>query len=246
MAELTSNTTVGQLVVDRPGRARVFERFGIDYCCGGKRTLQEACIAQDLDTQHVIATLRAADADSAATDETDWSHARLGELIANIVETHHAYLRRELPRLTELTAKVAGVHGERHPELAEVRQTYAGLRAELEAHMMKEERILFPLIAAMESGDGSQPAFVGSVANPIRVMEHEHESAGTALARMRELTDGFTPPEDGCNTYRAMLAGLAELEADLHRHIHKENNILFPRALALEAELSQATPAGRR
>ena len=246
MTEITPSTTVGQLVAERPSRARVFERFGIDYCCGGKKALGEVCAAQGLDTQQIVAALREADQQSAATDEADWTDATLSELIANILDKHHAYLRRELPRLTEIVAKVHTVHGERHPELAEVRQTYDGLRAELEAHMMKEEQILFPLIQGMESSQTLEAAHCGSVQNPIRVMEHEHDSAGAALARMRKLTDGFTPPEDGCNTYRAMLDGLAELESDLHLHIHKENNILFPRATELEATLAQAATPGER
>lgn len=245
MTEISPHTTVGQLVAERPSRARILEQFGIDYCCGGKQDLDDACAAQGVDTQKVVAALREADQQSAATDETDWTAASLDELIANILNEHHAYLRRELPRLAEITAKVHSVHGERHPELAEVRQTYDGLRAELEAHMIKEEQILFPLIQAMESFQTLEAAHCGSVQNPIRVMEHEHDSAGAALARMRKLTNDFTPPEDGCNTYRAMLYGLAELEADLHLHIHKENNILFPRATELEATLAQATTAGR-
>ena len=243
MAEIANSTTVGQLVAERPSRARVFERFGLDYCCGGKQALGDACAAQGLETQRVSAALREADQQRAAPDETDWTHATLSELIANILDQHHAYLRRELPRLTEIAAKVHSVHGERHPELAEVRQTYDGLRAELEAHMLKEEQILFPLIQAMESLQTVEAAHCGSVRNPIRVMEHEHDSAGAALAQMRRLTNDFRMPEDGCNTYRAMLDGLAELEADLHQHIHKENNILFPRATELEASSAQATTA---
>ena len=246
MADVTTSTTVGQLVAERPGRARVFERFGIDYCCGGKKALGDVCAAQGLDTQRVAAALREADQQPAATDETDWTETSLDDLITNILNKHHAYLRRELPRLSEITAKVHSVHGQRHPELAEVRQTYDELRAELEAHMMKEEQILFPLIQAMETFQPLEAAHCGSVQNPIRVMEHEHDSAGAALARMRKLTNDFTPPEDGCNTYRAMLDGLAELEADLHQHIHKENNILFPHATKLEATLAQAATPGQR
>jgi regulator of cell morphogenesis and NO signaling len=243
MAEITNSTTVGQLVAERPSRARVFERFGIDYCCGGKQALGDACAAPGLDPQKVVAALREADREPIATEETDWTAASLDELITNILNEHHAYLQRKLPRLSELTAKVHSVHGQRHPELAEVRQTYDGLRAELEAHMMKEEQILFPLIQSMESFQTLEAAHCGSVQNPIRVMEHEHDSAGASLAQMRKLTDNFTPPEDGCNSYRAMLGGLAELETDLHRHIHKENNILFPRATELETSLAQATTA---
>ncbi|MCO6437223.1 MAG: iron-sulfur cluster repair di-iron protein [Phycisphaerae bacterium] len=244
MTEISPHMAVGQLVVERPSRARILEQFGIDYCCGGQQTLGEACAAQRIDTQEVVSALREADLEPVATEETDWAAASLDELIANILNEHHAYLRRELPRLSGLTAKVHSVHGQRHPELAEVRQTYDALRAELEAHLMKEEQILFPLIRAMESFQTLEAVHCGSVQNPIRAMEHEHNSAGAALAQMRKLTGDFTPPGDGCNTYRAMLDGLAGLEADLHRHIHKENNILFPRATELEATMAQARSAG--
>jgi regulator of cell morphogenesis and NO signaling len=243
MTGIEPNKTVGQLVAERPSRARVFERFGIDYCCGGKTALGEACAERRLDTQKIVAALREADSKAAATDDPDWTRAALSELIANILEKHHAYLQRELPRLAEIAVKVHEVHGARHPELADVRQTYNGLRAELEEHMMKEEQILFPLIKAMESSQTLEASHCGSVNNPIHVMKNEHDSAAAALARMRALTGDFTPPEDGCNTYRALLDGLAELEADLHQHIHKENNILFPRASELEAALTRSDSA---
>ncbi len=246
MTAIDPGKTVGQLVVERPSRARVFERFGIDFCCGGKIPLGEACAKRELDTEKVVGALEEADSTVGDTDEPDWTRAALSELIAHILERHHAYLRVELPRLAQIVAKVHAVHGERHPELADVHQTYDALRAELESHMMKEEQILFPLIEAMEATGSIEGGHCGSVNNPISMMEHEHESAGTALARMRSLTGGFVPPEGACNTYRVMLDGLSELEADLHRHIHKENNILFPRASELEAALGGSvskTPA---
>lgn len=240
MTDIEPRKSVGQLVAERPSRARVFERFGIDFCCGGKIPLSDACIERKLDTERILAALREVDSSEADTDEPDWTRATLSALIAHILQKHHAYLRNELPRLAKMVAKVHDVHGERHPELAEVRQTYDGLHAELASHMMKEEQILFPLIEAMESSQSLEAAHCGSVNNPIRMMEHEHDSAGAALARMRSLTGDFAPPEDACNTYRVLLDGLAELEADLHRHIHKENNILFPRASELEAALAHS------
>lgn len=226
-------TTVGQLVAERPERARVFERLGIDYCCGGKVSLAEACRKKGLDAGTVLQVLEAAEQGGGGVDQTDWTKASLRALCEHIVQTHHDYLRRELPRLTELTTKVAAVHGSGHAELEEVRYTFAVMRAELEEHMMKEERILFPMIAQIESGDAEAGMHCGGIQNPIRVMELEHDSAGAALARMRELTRDYTVPQDACNTYRVMLEGLAALEADLHQHVHKENNILFPRAIEL-------------
>lgn len=245
MSPIDPSTTVGQLVADRPGRARVFEQFGLDYCCGGKTTLREACVVRGVDPQDVVRALHQADTSSASTDGTDWACTPLVELITNILDTHHAYLRRELPRLTQIAGKVREVHEARHPELAEVQQIFEDLRAELEAHMMKEEHVLFPMIQRMESDGAVAAAHCGTVQNPIRVMEHEHDSAGAALLRLRTLTDGYAPPANACNTYRALLSGLAELEQDLHRHIHKENNILFPRAVELEAALCGATTVGR-
>lgn len=239
MTEITPHTSVGRLVAERPGRARVFERFGIDYCCGGKSALADACAEQGLDAKQIVAALREADAAPPAADETDWTRATLDELIANILDTHHAYLSRELPRLAELIAKVQGVHGQRHPKLAELRQTFEGLQDELAAHTMKEEQILFPMIRNMESTRTLEATHCGSVQNPIRVMEDEHDSAGAALAKMRTLTSDFTPPADACASYQTLLDGLAELEADLHLHIHKENNILFPRAIEMEAALAR-------
>lgn len=244
MKPIDLTTTVGQLVAERPGRARVFEQFGIDYCCGGKVPLQEACATGGIEAQAVLRALHQADANPAPTDSADWAHAPLAELITNILETHHAYLRRELPRLTQIAGKVLEVHGTRHPELSEVQAVYDDLRAELQMHMMKEEQVLFPMIQAMEADGVVAAAHCGSVQNPIRVMEHEHDSAGAALLRLRTLTGGYIPPADACNTYRAFLSGLAELEQDLHQHIHKENNILFPRAVELEAALSGTAAVG--
>lgn len=243
MTSIEPSKTVGQLVAERPSRARVFEQFGIDFCCGGKMPLSDACAERKLDTESIVAALREADSKAADTDEPDWTRATLSALIAHILQKHHAYLRNELPRLAKMVAKVHDVHGERHPELAEVRQTYDGLHVELASHMMKEEQILFPLIEAMESSQSLEATHCGSVNNPISMMEHEHDSAGAALARMRSLTGDFAPPEDACNTYRVLLDGLAELEADLHRHIHKENNILFPRASELEEVLARSGSA---
>lgn len=228
-------TTLGEMVAERPSRSRVFEQFGLDYCCGGGRPLAEACAQRGVELAAVQAALAAAETE-AAPDDRDWRTATLTELTEHIVVTHHAYLKRELPRLDGLVAKVASVHGERHDYLGAVLQTYRALAAELSQHMPKEEQILFPYMAAL---DGPQAPFApfGTVRNPIGMMEHEHENAGAALAELRLLTSGYQPPVDACNTFRAMLDGLAELEADTHVHIHKENNILHPRALAREAEL---------
>lgn len=236
MNELDTQTTVGELVTERPARARVFENHGIDFCCGGKLTLSEACARKKVDVDGVVREL--AEVDAAAGEEpaaVDWSAAPLADLIDHIVQTHHEFLRKEMPRLTDFLAKVVEVHGERHPDLKKVKAIFSGMRQELESHMMKEEQILFPCIRMLEESGGASRLPFGTVENPIRMMILEHENAGDALERLRALTNGYTPPEDACNTYRVTLDGLKALEADLHIHIHKENNILFPRAIELEA-----------
>lgn len=226
--------TVGSIVAQRPALSRVFEQAGIDYCCGGKIPLGDVCRKQGIDPEQLVAKLETAAAVASDAD-VDAAAMTLTALADHIEGTHHAYLKTELPRLGALTAKVAAVHGEHDARLAQVRDTLAGLAAEMSQHMLKEEQILFPMIRQLEASQ-SAPAFhCGSVANPIGRMEFEHDQAGAALAQLRTLTDGFTPPAWACNTYRAMLAGLAELEQDLHQHVHKENNILFPRAIALES-----------
>jgi regulator of cell morphogenesis and NO signaling len=229
--------TVGELVAERPSRARVFEEYGIDYCCGGKRPLDEACATKQLAVDEVAAALAKSDREQADRGQPDWTTAPLTDLIENIVETHHGYLRRELPRLDALNSKVLAAHGAKDQNIGLCLGVFRDLCAEMRSHMMKEEEILFPAIRQLEAGTAGHFCF-DTIASPIEVMEAEHDSAGDALARMRALTVGFTPPEDACNTYRVWLDGLATLERDMHTHVHKENNILFPRALALEASMA--------
>jgi regulator of cell morphogenesis and NO signaling len=239
MANVNGESLVGQLVSERPGRARLFENLGIDYCCGGGRSLVEACRARDLDLASVLAVLRAIDHEP-QTDERDWTRASLSELCDHIEQTHHAYLKQELPRLEQCLTRIAGKHGPGDPRLVELLRVYRGFRAELEHHAMKEEQILFPLIRRLEAGADPSTFHCGSVNNPIRVMEMEHDHAGDALKQMRELTDGYQAPPGACNTYRATMDALGQLEQDMHRHVHKENSILFPRA----AEAEQAARTG--
>lgn len=231
--------TVGEIAAANPASVRVFEKHGIDYCCGGKISLSDACLGRGIEPQ---ALLREIDQDSLPASESsaDWQSAPLDRLIDHILTRHHAYLKSELPRLARLSAKVNAAHAERHSAtLVPLEGIFLALKAELESHLMKEEMVLFPVIRNLElaaqAGGAAPAAHCGSVNNPIRVMEHEHDSAGQALAYMRQLTGGYTPPADGCNTFRALYYGLQELEADLHQHIHLENNILFPRAARLES-----------
>ncbi len=234
MSTLTAQQTVGELVRERPSRARVFEELGIDYCCGGKKPLVEACAKKGHNVDKVLASINEMDTSGSAEDATDYTSMPLDELAKHIVTTHHAYLVRELPRMQQMSAKVAKVHGDKDARLAELAAVVHALAEELSAHMMKEERILFPVISQLAQSDTLPDMPFGTLANPIRAMEAEHDTSGNGLEDMSRLTDGYTPPDWACNTYRALLDGLHELEMDLHQHIHKENNILFPRALATE------------
>lgn len=227
-----NHRTVGQLVVERPARARVFERLGIDYCCGGRLPLAEACAKRGLQTEDVTRQIREDDAagDGPGDAGRDWAAATASALADHIETTHHAMLKRELPRLAAMTARVAEVHGSRNAGLVQLRNVFEKFARELNSHMAKEERVLFPWIRVLESG-ADAPAGVG---NPVAQMIHEHDDAGEDLAKMRALTNDYTPPMDACGTWRATLDGLRQLEADMHQHVHKENNILFPRAMEIE------------
>ena len=231
--------TVGELAAGNPGAMRVFERFGIDYCCGGNQTLEQACRVRSLSVDEVRDSLQSA-GDSAQADREvrNWQTAPLGDLIAHIKGTHHQYTRDEIARLTPLFSKVCSVHGERHPELIAQLATFQRLSQELTTHLMKEEMFLFPYVERMEESviqkEPILPPAFGTVKNPISMMEHEHDSAGEALGALRASSHDYLVPSDGCASFHALYKGLADLEADLHQHIHLENNILFPRAIALE------------
>jgi regulator of cell morphogenesis and NO signaling len=241
MTNLNAQTTVGELVRERPARSRVFEQHRIDYCCGGKRPLAEVCAERSLDLDKILSELQASD--QADTRLVDADAMGLAELADHIVATHHAYLREEMPRLDFMTRKVAAVHGDTEPRLRQIREVYVAFQEELTAHMMKEEQILFPMIREIETATAAPQFHCGSLANPIAQMESEHDSAGDALAQFRSLTDDYTPPEWACNTFRALYDALANLEQNMHQHVHKENNVLFPKALRREAELTSSTLA---
>lgn len=239
MDAIDAQAPVAALVTEKPARAAVLERHGIDYCCGGRLPLAEACARAGVGLDQLAAEMAELDA-AAPADTTDWSRAPLGVLADHIVETHHGRLYREMPRLVDLAAKVVNAHGDRHPELAEVQRLVSEMWAELKSHCFKEENILFPYCQALDEADQAPWAPFGTVQNPVLVMEQEHDTVAQILRRLRSLTGGYAPPEDACPTYRVMLESLRALEQDLHLHIHKENNILFPRAIAREAELRAA------
>jgi regulator of cell morphogenesis and NO signaling len=226
--------TVGELVAERPGRSRVFQAFGIDFCCQGGRTLREACQRKNVPAESVVEQLEAELADK-KTHEKNPAELPIPELAAYIIHHHHGFLWHEMPRLHAMAERVAHVHGGHTPSLVELFYVFAGLEREMSDHMAKEEKVLFPTIVAMSRGEMEHLA----LNEPIACMLHEHESSGIALARLRELTHGFQPPPEACNTYRALFAGLHDLEEDLHRHIHLENTVLFPAAQALAENAAQ-------
>ncbi len=225
---LASERTVGELVAERPGRSRVFQTLQIDFCCQGGRTLREACERKGVALEDVLARLEAEQA-AAPPPENNPADLPPHDLADYIVETHHGFLRRELPRLHAMSVRVAQVHGGHTPSLIEVSQAFEGLFLELDSHMMKEEQVLFPAVSEISRGR-REPMPLDA---PIAHMIEEHEETGEALTRLRELTNGYQPPAEACNTWRALFAGLADLEEDLHHHIHLENSVLFPAAQKL-------------
>jgi regulator of cell morphogenesis and NO signaling len=230
---------VGELAVTVPGATRIFEQLGIDYCCGGGRTLEDACQKVNLPVSQVLERLAtAAYAINPGDKLRDWQAESLTSLSAYIVNKHHLFTRQELARLETLADKVCLKHAENHPELIELRKVFEHLKQELIPHMLKEEQVLFPFIERMEKaiseGRSVMPPFFITVRNPVRMMTEEHDRAGELLVELRRITEGYTLPPNACASFQALYHALPELEADLHVHIHLENNILFPRAVEME------------
>jgi len=236
---VTTEKTVRELALENSTATRVFEKLGIDYCCGGNKSLDEACRTANLNMDQVLDSLEMAEqAAHAAQKDRDWQVEPLADLIAHIKNTHHKYTREEIARLGPLFDKVCSVHGKNHSELLQLRGIFQRLAQELTTHMMKEEMVLFPYMVRMEEATIQKEPIVsgpfGTVQNPVSMMEHEHDSAGNALRAMREGSNGYAAPADACVSYQTLYKALAAFETDLHQHIHLENNILFPRAVAME------------
>lgn len=226
----TPDPTLAALANLHPGAPRVLEAFHLDYCCGGAEALSAACHRAGLDPQHVRRSIESL----GEAVPVRWDDLSPSALVDHIEMVHHRHLDAELPRLQALVDKVAAAHAARHPELSAVVLAFGALRDDLEPHLLKEERALFPVIRAIDRGDPAESRAITSLRAPISCMLLEHGRAGELLGELCEMTDGYRPPEDACASYQALYSGLAELEADTHLHIHKENNVLFPAALALE------------
>ena len=229
----TLDTTIRAIVADDYRAAAVFQRYGIDFCCGGNRSVDDASREAGISADEVLRAVAAAtqSPDVNATRFNEWDLVRLTD---HIVDKHHGFVRDAIPVLLGHTRKIRDVHGARHPELREVAELFTAVADEMTSHMWKEEHILFPFITALARGEEANAPFA-TVRNPIRMMEAEHESAGGAMARIREITNGYTPPGDACTTFKVCLQELEAFERDLHQHVHLENNILFPKAARLEA-----------
>jgi len=231
--------TLAEIVTENIRAAIIFEEYGLDFCCRGNRNLKEACSDKNVDVQKIVNELaNLSDTGSGTQNVNDW---QLDFLVDYILNNHHQYVRRMIPVISLHADKVASVHGKNHTETLQIADLFLAVREELQMHMMKEERILFPQIKQMvliknENIQFFPPPF-GTIQNPIRMMEYEHTSAGDALYQIRELSNNYTHPEDACNTFKALYSELKEFEEDLHKHIHLENNILFPKSIILEAEL---------
>ena len=236
-----STATLREIVTDDFRAAAIFEKYSLDFCCRGGKTIAEACTDKDVDRESVLRDMR--DLEERGGDRGVSEDLPAGQLTQHIVATHHAYVRRMVPVLLAHTRKVATVHGPNHPEVVDIAVIFEKVAAELLDHMLKEENVLFPYIealgSALESGAPVPAAHFGTARNPIRMMEAEHRLAGDALYDIRKLSGTYAPPPDACTTFKVTYRELEEFERDLHRHVHLENNMLFPEAIALEDRLSR-------
>jgi len=234
MSEQLSSLTLAQIVNSNHKAASVFEKYHLDFCCKGKRSLQQACVEEQVELSQVEGELGYVFSKD-ITGNIDFDKMSLTQLCEYIVQTHHAYVKNEMPQIYAYLHKVTSKHGDRHPELHKIFQTFAAVKEEMEGHMKKEELILFPRIKELEklanSDSGQFQMNIGYLQSPINIMEHEHDHAGTQLNEIRILTNDYTPPQDACTTYRLTFAALHAFEIDLHQHVHLENNVLFPKAI---------------
>jgi regulator of cell morphogenesis and NO signaling len=235
--------TVREIAIQNPAAVRIFESLGIDYCCGGRRPLEEACQLANVPLQEALDRLAALNPDASSPEEKSWANAPLRDLIDHICARHHTFVRQEGPRLEALLEKVVNRHGASHPELLSIRDLFVALHQELVTHMFKEEHILFPFLRKMEvasaNGESLPAACFDSVGTPISRMLADHDDAGELLSRIRTLSSNYQAPDGACPSYLGLYHGLHEFERDLHMHVHLENNILFPRAIELDAAMRQ-------
>lgn len=233
--------SLGQIAASDIRKAEVFKKYGLDFCCGGKKTVKEACAEKGLDVTKVEQELQQADKNIATARPLPYNEWNLDFLADYIVNTHHSYVRKNLPDIKNYAEKVKNVHGQLHPELIAVNELVSNIYSELTAHLAKEEKILFPyikqLVAVKNNTASVEASPFGTINRPVNMMEMEHESVGAMLDEIRQLTNNYALPEDACASYSLLYRMLPEMESDLHLHIHLENNILFPKAIELEKEI---------
>lgn len=238
--EQMTTMTIKDIVTKNFQTAAVFEKYSLDFCCRGGKTIGEACTEKGIAAHTVIDDLVKIEGIRQTVNDA-YSSLPLNELIEHIVTTHHAYVRQMIPVIYTHTQKVKKVHGAHHPEVVEIADHFETVAVDLQQHMLKEEQMLFPyilsLFQAQTTGTRNVPSPFGSVNNPIRMMEREHQAAGDEMYEIRSLSTGYVPPQDACTTFKVSYQELQEFEKDLHQHVHLENNILFPKAVQLEQAL---------
>jgi len=235
--QIKKENTIGEVVAQNFHTAEIFEKFGLDFCCGGKKTISEACEKKGLNTDEVVKELTKTPDWNGYRNSNDFDSWELDFLIDYIINTHHIYVMKSLPNIFIHSQKVSGVHGENHPEVISIFELVTNLKEDLESHLLKEEKMLFPYIKKLKGSFITEYPPFGTVANPIRMMELEHENAGEILDRIKKLSNNYFTPDDACTTFKVLYKELKEFEDDLHVHIHLENNILFPKAIKLEEDL---------
>lgn len=240
---IQGNNIIGELVANDYRTASVFKKYGIDFCCQGNRTIEEACVAKKIESNLVLKDLSAINQEKSGNsiDYKSWPI----DLLADYIEKkHHRYVEEKTQEIKPYLDKICHVHGERHPELFEIQEHFNATAGELAMHMKKEELVLFPFVRKMaktkQEGTKLETPHFGTIENPIQMMMNEHTTEGDRFRKIESLSNNYTPPQDACNTYRVTFALLKEFEADLHLHIHLENNILFPEAIELEKELTNS------
>ncbi len=239
-SEELSSLTLSEIVTKNYKAAEVFERYGLDFCCRGNKLIPDACNEKGLNKDEILADLKSLNGNG-QTHHFNFDEWDLSILTDYIVNKHHNYIRKMIPVIAAHTQKVASVHGENHPETIAIAKHFSVVYKDLKQHMMKEEQMLFPFIKylskAEQNKSSAERPFFGTVKNPIKMMEIEHQNAGDELSGIRDLSDNYTPPDDACNTYKVCYQELKEFEEDLHQHVHLENNILFPKSILLEDKI---------
>jgi regulator of cell morphogenesis and NO signaling len=240
-SDLLFRMTLSEIVNKDFRTAKIFEKYSMDFCCRGNKTLSEACYEKGLKSAQVLAELKNLETNN-KEDSVKFEEWEPDFLTDYIINNHHLYIRNTAPYISGLAEKVVSAHGSNHPEVIQIRNIFAALSKDLNRHLMKEEQILFPyiknLVKIKNDKSKFEPPYFSSVANPIKMMEAEHTSAGDEMYEIRKLSNNYLPPKDACNTFKIMYKKLKEFEEDLHRHVFLENNILFPKAIALEEKLS--------